>query len=302
VARKTAAGLYPTELLTDIELSQDQLGIALVGLGDAAGFSSTPPTASGRARFGTVVSGAKRMISKALGWYTRWMVDQMHTFGANVVATTSNIVTRLREQDAALSEIRHELIGVQRRLRELEGAPGSPEALPQAAARPVATYLDLFRGVPGQVVDLGCGRGEFLDLMRAADIPGYGVDAAEAMVVACRERGLDARQEDILGHLAAVPQGSLGGVFCAHAIAHLEPAGVVRFFELAGLALAETGVLVVETPNAQSVNASTNGPSADLGHPRPLHPPTLRFLAESAGFRDVETLFGPQDLAVVARR
>jgi O-antigen chain-terminating methyltransferase len=205
-----------------------------------------------------------------------------------------------------------------------------------------AAYLDLFRETPGKVVDLGCGRGEFLDLLRGAGIAAYGVDMSEAMVSVCRERGLDARQEDVLEHLAARPEGSLGGLFCAQVVEHLDPAGVIRFFELAWLALGEGGVLVVETLNPRSLATFTNALYVDLGHLRPLHPLTLSFLAESVGFRDVgvrysspipdegrlkelpaaqdqslqqlvsvmndnlrridETLFGPQDFAVIARR
>ena len=205
-----------------------------------------------------------------------------------------------------------------------------------------AAYLDLFRGSPSKVVDLGCGRGEFLDLLRGAGIAAYGVDMSEAMVSACRQRALDARQEDILEHLAGLPEGSLGGIFCAQVVEHLEPAGVIRFFELALMALGEGGALVVETLNPRSLATFTNALYVDLGHLRPLHPLTLTFLAESVGFRDVgvrysspipdegrlkelpavpeqslqqlvsvmnenlrridETLFGPQDFAVIARR
>ena len=148
-----------------------------------------------------------------------------------------------------------------------------------------AAYLDLFRGSPSKVVDLGCGRGEFLDLLRGAGIAAYGVDMSEAMVSACRQRALDARKEDILEHLASLPEGSLGGIFCAQVVEHLEPAGVIRFFELAWMALGEGGALVVETLNPRSLATFTNALYVDLGHLRPLHPLTLSFLAESAGFR-----------------
>src|SRR5207237_7426438 len=102
-----------------------------------------------------------------------------------------------------------------------------------------SAYVDLFRELPAGVVDLGCGRGEFLELLKGAGIAAYGLDMSEAMVSVCRERGLDARQGDLLEHLATVPEGSVGGVFCAQVLEHLDPSGVVRFFELAWLALRE---------------------------------------------------------------
>jgi len=196
--------------------------------------------------------------------------------------------------------------------------------------------------VPGGVADLGCGPGEFLDLLKAAGISAYGVDTSDVMVSACRERGHDARREDILEHLADLPEGSLGGVFCARVIEHLEPAGVIRFFELARSALHPGGVIAVETLNPRSLATFTDALYVELSPLRPLHPLTLTFLAESAGFRDIavrycspvpeedrlkelpapddaglrplvslmnenlrridETLFGPQHFAVVARR
>ena len=368
VARKAEAGLYPPELM--VHVNRDPLAMAVMALRDATEFSSVAPADSGRAHLAGAVSFAKRVMARTLAWHTRWIVDQMHTFGSNAVATSDLIVDRLRDHDRALTHLRGQLA----RAQELNGsaapAPAPSASEPAATARDrsrqvereldyvqfenrfrgsqrdvaerQAAYLDLFRGSPGKVVDLGCGRGEFLDLLRGAGIAAYGVDMSEAMVSACRQRALDARQEDILEHLAGLPEGSLGGIFCAQVVEHLEPAGVIRFFELAWMALGEGGALAVETLNPRSLATFTNALYVDLGHLRPLHPVTLSFLAESAGFRDVgvrysspipaegrlkelpvdgdakleplvslmnenlrridETLFGPQDFAVIARR
>lgn len=150
-----------------------------------------------------------------------------------------------------------------------------------------ALYLEQFRGSPGPVVDLGCGRGEFLEILRDADISVYGIDRHPHMVARCREKGLDVREEDALEHLASVPAGTLGGVFSAQMVEHLPMSTVPRLFELAADALAEGGRLVVETINPESLAVFAGAFYIDLGHLRPLHPLTLRFLAEKAGFRDV---------------
>jgi O-antigen chain-terminating methyltransferase len=160
-------------------------------------------------------------------------------------------------------------------------------------------YVDLFRDCPGPVVDLGCGRGEFLDLLSEAGIPAYGIDRHPDMIARCSEKGLDARRGDALDHLDGVEKGSLGGIFSAQMIEHLEMSDVPRFFDLAAMALAPRGRLVVETLNPQSLYVFAAAFYVDLGHLRPLHPVTLKFLAEKSGFHDVRIEYflpPPQEL------
>jgi len=150
-------------------------------------------------------------------------------------------------------------------------------------------YVDLFRDAPGRVVDLGFGRGEFLGLLRDAGVEAYGVDRHPDMVAYAREAGLEVQQGDSLEHLASLDPASLGGIFCAQMVEHLDPPEVVRFFELAADAMAPGGTLVVETINPESLFVFAHAFYVDLGHLRPLHPLTLDFLARSAGFSKVRT-------------
>jgi O-antigen chain-terminating methyltransferase len=149
------------------------------------------------------------------------------------------------------------------------------------------TYVDQFRDVPGPVVDLGCGRGEFLDLLGSAGVGAYGVDRHPEMVDLCREKGFDVREADALDHLSSVPSGTLGGVFSAQMIEHLDLRDVPRFFELAADVLAPSGRLIVETVNPESLFVFAGAFYVDLGHLRPLHSLTLQFLAEKAGFSNM---------------
>jgi O-antigen chain-terminating methyltransferase len=153
------------------------------------------------------------------------------------------------------------------------------------------SYVDVFADAPGPVVDLGCGRGEFLELARDASIDAYGVDRNPGMVARCEEKGLRAQEGDLLQHLASVPGASLGGVFSAQTIEHLNIRDVPRLFELAADAIAPGGRLVIETLNPESLFIFASAFYVDLGHLRPLHPLTLRFLAEKSAFRDVEIAY-----------
>src|SRR5207253_8722927 len=94
-----------------------------------------------------------------------------------------------------------------------------------------AVYVDEFRDA-APVLDVGCGRGEFLGLLREAGLEARGVDADADMVAYARGEGLEVEQADALAYLEAVQEGSLGGIFAAQLVEHLPPAPLLRLLEL----------------------------------------------------------------------
>ena len=147
--------------------------------------------------------------------------------------------------------------------------------------------LRFFADAPGPVVDLGCGRGEFLALLAEAGLPCWGVDNNPEMVAVARARGADVREEPLLEHLAALEPESLGGIFMAHVIEHLPRPQVLAFIELAASRLRPGGTVVVETLNPQCLFAYAPF-TMDLTHEWPVHPQTLRFLLEAHDLADIE--------------
>jgi SAM-dependent methyltransferase len=148
-------------------------------------------------------------------------------------------------------------------------------------------YLDLFAGA-APVLDVGSGRGEFLDLCREAGIEARGVDMDAGMVARCREAGLTVEQADALAALEATPDGSLGGIFCAQVIEHLVPETLIALVRLAYAKLRPGGILLCETPNPASLTVFSGAFYLDLTHVKPIHPEAGRFLLETAGFHAVE--------------
>lgn len=148
-------------------------------------------------------------------------------------------------------------------------------------------YLDLFAGA-APVLDVGCGRGEFLDLCREAGIEARGVDLDPGMIARCREAGLAVEQADALAALAAAPDGSLGGIFCAQVIEHLVPETLIALVRLAYAKLRPGGILLCETPNPACLTVFSGAFYVDLTHVKPIHPEAARFLLEAAGFHTVE--------------
>ncbi len=156
----------------------------------------------------------------------------------------------------------------------------------------IAAYLPHFENLPAgaPVLDLGCGRGEALALLRDHGIAGRGVDSSARMVQLCRERGLEAVEGDLFEALAGVPEGSLGGVVSFHVVEHLPAGALDRLVRLAYRALRPGGVLILETPNPLSLVVAARNFWLDPTHVRPVHPESLKLMYELAGFDPVERL------------
>jgi SAM-dependent methyltransferase len=156
--------------------------------------------------------------------------------------------------------------------------------------RRLATYVPEFQGL-SPVLDLGCGRGEFLDLLHAAGIEGRGLDVNHEMVEACRARGLDVAEGDALSYVAALPDASLGGIFAAQVVEHLEPDYLIRLLETARHKIRPGGAIVLETINAACWTAFFESYLRDLTHVRALHPDTLQYLLRASGFNGVTVAY-----------
>ncbi len=156
-------------------------------------------------------------------------------------------------------------------------------------AERIARYLPLVAG-RGEVLDLGCGRGEALALLRAQGIPARGVDLSASMVAECRRKGLAAEEGDLLACLASCSEASLGGVVSFHVIEHLPAEAVDRLVRLAWRALRPGGVLILETPSPLSLVVAARNFWLDPTHLRPVHPEALKLTFEQAGFDPVERI------------
>lgn len=229
----------------------------------------------------------------------------------------------LRHNDALFARLDQKVDLHRRQAAELSGRLGAALAVAETtgvgagemrerliAARDEQGYLELerrFRGTEaeiaerlrpylprlagrGQVLDLGCGRGEALALLSAAGIAARGVDGSASMVAHCRERGLEAAQGDLFDHLAAAPEGSLGAVVSFHVVEHLPATEVDLLVRLAFRALEPGGVLILETPNPLSIVVAARNFWLDPTHQRPIHPEALKLSCRLAGFDPVEQL------------
>ncbi len=176
------------------------------------------------------------------------------------------------------------------------------------------------------VLDIGAGRGEFLELLRDEGLAARGVDLNGAMVAACLEAGLDCVEGDALGHLAAQPAGSLGAITGFHIVEHIPFKLVVRLLDEALRVLVPGGLVIFETPNPANILTASRYFYLDPTHRNPLPGEMMAMIAEARGFADPEIValhpmearfpgtdrllasaldgifHGPQDYALIARR
>jgi O-antigen chain-terminating methyltransferase len=152
------------------------------------------------------------------------------------------------------------------------------------------SYVGLFADA-SDVLDVGCGRGEFLDLLRSAGISARGLDVNHEMVEVCRERGLDVTEGDLVSYLDSLPDGALGGVIAVQVVEHLEPDYLMRALDLAYHKLRPGSLIVLETINPSCWFAFFASYIRDVTHVRPLHPETLQYLLTASGFQRVRAEF-----------
>ena len=143
--------------------------------------------------------------------------------------------------------------------------------------------MPVFAGAT-DVLDVGCGRGEFLGLLSASGIGARGVDTNREMVATARERGLDVVEADALGYLESLEDGSLGGLMASQVVEHLAPPYLVRLLSVAFQKLRPGAPIVVETINPACWLAFFSSYIRDFTHAQPIHPETLQYLLQANGF------------------
>jgi SAM-dependent methyltransferase len=256
----------------------------------------------------------KRVLRKLMRWYVEPMAADQRVFNDSVLKLVDALSERADETAAARAQAERLLRELEERLARVERRPAAPGAAPVAptvAAQPGAAavpdyfayesrmrgstesvrerqrvYVDDLREA-APVLDIGCGRGELLSLLREAGVAARGIDADADMVAYAQGEGLDVQQADLVDYLAGLDDGELGGIFMAQVVEHLPPGVLVRAFQLAAGKLRPGGVLVAETINPLSPIALRNY-FADLTHAQPLVPETLELLARQSGFAQTE--------------
>jgi O-antigen chain-terminating methyltransferase len=294
------------------------------GEGAASEFAATRalaerfwPVTAERAAGGGPKGLVKRFLRKLMRWYVEPLAADQRVYNSSLLKLVDALSERADAAATSSERAQQLLRELEERLTRVErrGAGGVAAAPPATvAAQPAAAalpdyfafesrmrgsveairerqrrYVEDFREA-GPVLDVGCGRGELLQLLREAAVDARGIDADADMVAYARGEGLDVEQADLVEYLERLEDGSLGGIFMGQVVEHLPPGVLVRSLELSARKLRRGGVLVAETINPLSPLALRHY-FADLTHAQPLVPETLELLARQSGFAETEVRY-----------
>src|SRR6476659_776447 len=291
------------------------------GGGEGADFAATRslaerfwPVSAEREAGGGPKGLVKRILRKLMRWYVEPLAADQRVYNSSLLKLVDALSERADAAGASNERAQQLLRELEERLTRVErrgGGGAATVAPPTVAAQPAAAalpdyfafesrmrgsvdairerqrpYVEDFRAA-APVLDVGCGRGELLQLLREAGVEARGIDADADMVAYARGEGLDVEQADLVEYLERVDDGTLGGIFMGQVVEHLPPPVLVRALELAAAKLRADGVLVAETINPLSPLALRHY-FADLTHAQPLVPETLQLLARQSGFTATE--------------
>lgn len=151
-------------------------------------------------------------------------------------------------------------------------------------------YLNYFLQC-NDVLDLGCGRGEFLELLREHGVCAIGVDNYRKSIDYCRTRGLQVVQEDAIQYLCGQKTESIDGVFAAQLVEHISAGRLLKLCRECYRVMKSDGYIVLETPNPMCLSTYINSFYLDPSHKNPIHPRLLEYVLKECGFRNVKILF-----------
>jgi 2-polyprenyl-3-methyl-5-hydroxy-6-metoxy-1,4-benzoquinol methylase len=267
-----------------------------------------------------------KLAARLVARQTQGILDQVFVFAQTVYGTLNRLVESVQESnriiysdlggqiDAIIERLASyertpedsmvALRDLRRRVEELEEAeasrnfrawfsPARFEAEFQVS-RSYEEYAEIYRDLAerlvgyGPVLDIGCGRGRFLQILRDLGVEASGVDVDAEQVKLAQADGLRVDHGDGIEYLAKAMEGSLGGAVSIHVVEHLTPQQVAELVLLLGEKVRHGGRVIVETENPQSLYMFTNTLFIDPTHFKPIHPLYLRFLFREAGFSEVE--------------
>lgn len=154
-------------------------------------------------------------------------------------------------------------------------------------------YIEYFKG-KNIVVDVGCGRGEFLELLKENDIPAVGVDLFEEFVKYCKYKNLNAVHGDGIEYIRNLQNESIEGIFASQIAEHLKTEQLYALCKESYKKLKPGCYFILETPNPTSLSIYTNAFYMDPSHIKPVHPKTLEFFLKESGFKEIRVVYTEQ--------
>jgi glycosyltransferase involved in cell wall biosynthesis/SAM-dependent methyltransferase len=306
------AAAFLAERVPELERLRSERGLRETPSTRAAGFLAHGPSVSWDApsRAGWIGRLWRRVLLRLIRPY---LIRQREL--ETLVVSGLDELERSRDRlEDSTRQLQGLLAELDRRLAPLEGMRADLHALPYVAeseagsqSSAYAAFEDVFRGSEERVrgllepyvkllgghepvLDVGCGRGELLQLLGEAGVEARGIDLDLGMVERARAKGLQVEEGDAVSHLERQPEGALGAVVAVQVIEHLDYDELQRLFASARRALADGGLFVAETINPHSLPGFKTF-WVDPTHRAPIFPEVAQTLALIHGFRTAEILY-----------
>ena len=263
------------------------------------------PIFSHRKIIGPLIVVGKKIAKRLMKWYASPLLKQQTEYNAHNVRAMNElrdmlteIIKEHRELEGKIRSLKQEQKKLLNVLNETiieekfdyrgfeDKFRGSENTIREKQKK----YLNFFRDKEN-VIDLGCGRGEFLELLLEHGVKAKGIDRNPQMVKLCKGKGLPIEQQDIFDFLQSCRPNSLGGIFIGHVIEHMPFSRLIELVELAKQKLAPEAWFVAESPNPQCLAVFSHSFYLDPSHNRPVHPYTIQHLMENLGYVNVQILY-----------
>lgn len=301
VQRKRANGAYSDDVRAALELPlpggralfSDELGDPLPALQDTLAEEASYDARSQRRFVGGAITFGRRVAIGLVRWWIAAITDRQERINQLLARAVIDL------RDAPSPQFDERLARLERdwrRWRDDEVAATLESKFFAARfsgdeaviRRQSESFVELFRG-RSRVLDLGSGRGTFLQLLRDQGIGGYGVDPDAKLNEDVRERGLDARSEDGLAHLRSLADASIDGLYARHVAEHVLPGELVAMLRELRRVLRPGSPVVFITPNPATLTVGAHTFWLDPQHRRPIPPDLFHFYLEVEGYDRVET-------------
>ncbi|MHB8631451.1 MAG: class I SAM-dependent methyltransferase [Candidatus Limnocylindria bacterium] len=301
VQRKRANGAYSDDLRAALELPlpggralfSDELGDPLPALQDTLAEEATYDAESHRRFVGGPITAGRRVVIGLVRWWVAAITDRQERINQLLARAV------IEARDAPSPQFDERLARLEREWRRWrEDEVGSTlesrffaarfSGDPAVIRRQSEAFVELFRG-RARVLDLGTGRGTFLELLRDLGIGGYGVDPDATLNDEVRSRGFDVQTGDGLAHLRSLADGSIDGLFSRHVAEHVLPGELIAMLRECRRVLKPGSPVVFITPNPATLTVGAHTFWLDPQHRRPIPAELFGFYLEVEGYDRVET-------------
>jgi O-antigen chain-terminating methyltransferase len=299
IRRKRESGIYGPEVDAALRaplpggrpLFVQELDDPIPALRDAIDERVEYDPRSRRPFFGWAITLARKTAMGLLRWWITATGERQERIDKLTYQALVDLSERsgpgldaVRRLESEWARYRRDLVAADLHSTYFQARFGGDERVVRAQSE---RFVGLFKG-RRRVLDLGSGRGTFLELMRDQGIRAYGVDLDERTVALARAKGLEVVHGEALAHLKELEAGEIDGLYARHLAEHILPGELVAILRECRRVLAAGSPVVFVTPNPRTLSVGAHSFWMDPSHLRPIPPDLFRFYLEVEGYEAVD--------------